>query len=40
MEEVMNAWNPSWSQMPWKFFTCPAERFQVKLNKKTFSIDK
>ena len=25
----MNAWNPSWSQMPWRFFTNPIERFKV-----------
>ena len=30
MESLLKAWNPSWAEMPWKSFTCPAERFKVQ----------
>ena len=29
METVLNAWHPSWRDLPWKAWTSPVERFEV-----------
>ena len=29
METVLNAWHPSWRDLPWKVWTSPVERFEV-----------